>query len=58
MYKDLIDWEELDFTLSRLRKGELTNKTLSQRIYRAKNKRKTLTFKLAQVIFGLDGADL
>lgn len=52
MYKNLINWVDLDYTVSQLSSGALTQKALSQRIYRAKNDSgKLLTLKLAQFIY-------
>lgn len=54
MYKDIINWIELDYLLMKLNSKELKSNALSQRIYRTKDKSKILTLKLALLIYNLE----
>lgn len=54
MYKEMINWKELDFLVDELLSNRLNTKTLSQRIYRAKTKEKLLTLKLAMVVYNME----
>lgn len=51
MYKDKVDWQELTYIIHKLNKGELKTKTLHQRIYRCKDSRLKLTYKIALVFY-------
>lgn len=54
MYKNLVDWDEFSYVLSKLKKGEITTKTLSQRIYRSEDVSKILAYKLAQFVYKME----
>ena len=55
MYKEMINWVELEYVVQQVLEGELTQPALSQRLLRAKTPKKYLTLKLAQAITIMGG---